>query len=69
MWTDACAPAWTRLKEALVSDAILVYPDYARDSLLDCDGSGEGLGAALLQEYDEGAYHCWSTRNSGQQLF
>ena len=33
--------------------AILVYPDYTRDFLLDCGGSGEGLGAALLQAYDE----------------
>ena len=54
VWTHACDLAWTRLKEALVSDAILVHPDYARDFLLDCDGSGEGLGAVLLQAYDEG---------------
>ena len=27
MWTDACDLAWTRLKEALVSDPILVHPD------------------------------------------
>ena len=64
VWTDACDLAWTRLREALVSDAILVYPDYARHFLLDCDGSGEGLGAVLLQAYDEGekvvAYASWS---------
>ena len=54
VWTDACDRAWTRLKEALVSDAILVHPDYTRDFLLDCDGSGEGLGAVRLQAYGEG---------------
>ena len=54
MWTDACDLAWTRLKEALVSDAILVHPDYTRDFLLNCDGSGEALGAVPLQAYDEG---------------
>ena len=54
VWTDACDLAWTRLKEALGSDAILVHPDYTRDFLLDCDGSGEGLGAVLLQAYEEG---------------
>ena len=54
VWTDTCDLAWTRLKEALVSDAILVHPDYTRDFLLDCDGSGEGLGAVLLQAHDEG---------------
>ena len=54
MWTDACDLAWTRFKEALVSDATLVHPDYTQDFLLDCDGSGEGLVAVLLQAYDEG---------------
>ena len=54
VWTDACGLAWTRLKEALVSDATLVHPDYTRDFLLDCDGSAEGLGAVLLQAHDEG---------------
>ena len=50
-WGD---PAWIRLREALISDAILVRPDYTRDFLLDCDGSGEDLGAVLLQAHDEG---------------
>ena len=53
-WTDACDLAWTRPREAPISDAILVYPDYTRDFLLGCDGSGEGLGAALLQADDDG---------------
>ena len=43
VWTDAWNLAWTCLREALISDAILVHPDYKRDFLLDCDGSGEGL--------------------------
>ena len=38
----------------MVSDAILVHPDYTRDYLLDCNGSGEGLGAVFLQARDEG---------------
>ena len=53
VWTDACNLAWTSLREAVISDAILVHPDYTRDFLLDCDGSGQGLGAVLLQAYDE----------------
>ena len=40
VWTGASDLAWTRLKEALVSDAILVHSDYTRDFLLDCDGFG-----------------------------
>ena len=54
VWTDACDPAWKHPREALISDAILVHPDYTRDFLLDCDASGEGLGAVLLQAHDGG---------------
>ena len=54
VWTETCDLAWTRLKGALVPDAILALPDYVRDFLLDCDGSGERLGAVLLQAYAEG---------------
>ena len=53
-WTDTCDLPWTRPREALISDAILVHADYTRDVLLDCDGSGEGLGAVLVQAHDEG---------------
>ena len=54
VWTDGCDLAWARLREALISDAILVHPDYTRDFSLDCDGSGKGLGAVLLQAHDGG---------------
>ena len=53
-WNDTCGLAWTHLREALISDAILVHPDYTRDVFLDCDGPGEGLDAVLLQAHDEG---------------
>ena len=30
VWTDACDLAWTRLRKALISGAILVHPGYTR---------------------------------------
>ncbi|KAL8441265.1 hypothetical protein Emag_007321 [Eimeria magna] len=36
------------------SEPVLAHPDYTRPFYLDCDGSGDGLGAVLLQPYDEG---------------
>ena len=54
VWTDACSLAWLCLMEALISDAIFVHTDYTRDFLLDCDGSGEGLGSVLLQAHGGG---------------
>ena len=54
VWTEACDLAWTRLRGALIPDAILVHPDYTRDFLLDCNGWRESIGAGLLQAHDEG---------------
>ena len=53
-WSAECQRAWDQLKAALVSEPLLAHPDYTRDFLLDCDGSGEGLGAVLLQQHDQG---------------
>ncbi|KAL8444952.1 hypothetical protein Emag_005256 [Eimeria magna] len=53
-WTPAADTAWRALCKALSSEPAPAHPDYTRPSYLDCDGSGDGLGAVLLQPYDEG---------------
>ncbi|KAL8449404.1 hypothetical protein Emag_003592 [Eimeria magna] len=53
-WTPAADTAWRALCKALSSEPVLAHPDYTRPFYLDCDGSGDGLGAVLLQPYDEG---------------
>ncbi|KAL8441466.1 hypothetical protein Emag_007147 [Eimeria magna] len=48
-------PALPRQMSVLPSEEpVLAHPDYTRPFYLDCDGSGDGLGAVLLQPYDEG---------------
>lgn len=42
------------MKLALTSEPLLVLPGYARDFFLECDGSGEGPGAVLFQDTDDG---------------
>ncbi|KAL8440727.1 hypothetical protein Emag_007782 [Eimeria magna] len=51
-WTPAADTAWRTLCKAPNSEPVLAHPDYTRPFYLDCDGSG--LGAVLLQPYDEG---------------
>ncbi|KAL8445711.1 hypothetical protein Emag_005036 [Eimeria magna] len=52
---DAAADtAWRALCKALSGEPVLAHLDYRRPFYLDCDGSGDGLGAVLLQPYDEG---------------
>lgn len=53
-WTTECQDAWDKLRKALSSEPLLAHPDYTRGFIIDCDGSGDGLGAVLLQTYEEG---------------
>ncbi|KAL8443861.1 hypothetical protein Emag_005763 [Eimeria magna] len=53
-WAPAADTAWRALCKALSSEPVLAHPDYTRPFYLDCDGAGDGLGAVLLQPYDEG---------------
>ena len=53
-WTAACQKAFEALKEALMKEPVLCHPDYSRTFVIDCDGSYEGLGAVLGQQFEEG---------------
>lgn len=49
-WTTKCDEAFQYLKEALISEPILIYPDFNKDFSITCDASLEGLGAVLEQD-------------------
>ena len=50
-WTPEVAASFNNLREALVSPAVLAYPDPQGGSfILDCDASGFALGMVLSQE-------------------
>ncbi|KAL8425993.1 hypothetical protein ACSSS7_008265 [Eimeria intestinalis] len=53
-WTPECQQAWDKLRQALSSAPLLAHPDYTRKFYVDCDGSVDGLGAVLLQPYEDG---------------
>ncbi|KAL8436892.1 hypothetical protein ACSSS7_001394 [Eimeria intestinalis] len=50
-WTPQAQPTWRALCQSLTTEAVLAHPDYKRP---DCDGSGDGFGAALLQAHEDG---------------
>lgn len=56
VWTEECQKAFDQLRGALTKGPILCHPDYTRSFVIDCDGSAEGLGAILAQEYEDGEH-------------
>ena len=58
-WTDDCELAFEKLKEALVTAPVLVYPMFGEGEsfILVTDASMEGLGAVLGQKREDGHVH------------
>lgn len=54
IWTEECQKAFDKLKEAPTKEPLLVHPDYKKIFMIDCDGSLDGMGTILAQEYAEG---------------
>ena len=53
VWTDETDKAFNQLKDILCKDRILKLPDFDRPFVLRTDASDTGLGAMLLQKYDD----------------
>ena len=48
-WTAECGEAFSTLKKHLSTPPVLVFPDFAREFILDTDASNQGIGAVLSQ--------------------
>ena len=48
-WTTSCAEAFDKLKRALVSAPVLVFPDFSKEFLLFVDACDTGIGMTLSQ--------------------
>ena len=54
VWTDACAVAFKKAKEALVSSQVLIHYDPSLPIRLAADASAYGIGAVLSHVLDDG---------------
>lgn len=50
VWDNACEKAFSKLKDSLINEPVLQYPDFTRPFILTSDASGKALGAILSQE-------------------
>ena len=49
-WTPAAAQDFQTLKMTMCTTLVLALPDFTKTFVLECDASGKGIGAILMQE-------------------
>jgi transposase InsO family protein len=54
VWSEECDNSFQRMKEALSTTPILVYPDFQKEFILDTDASFDTIGAVLSQLDERG---------------
>lgn len=50
VWSNECQAAFDKLKQTLISDQVLILPDFQQPFRIETDASGYGIGGVLSQK-------------------